>query len=432
MPSCLFGGPPVRDDIIKLAESQIGFMNIFARPLFEAVADILPAMRYAVDEMLINSSTWEKKIETEREKRRSKPKMSLGLLPLPSFSVDPTPSPFSGGPLKQLPQLPQPNRSAPPLQEVSLENTDRRGSGGSFQLVMSTSQRSSVGLDKESRRSSGAGIVGTRHRENQSQSRRGSGDASLTAILVTQTPNAHDTSGSSETNGNSDSRSKSPVDRKDTLMKASSTPKKDKESARPVTAPSHARRSQGKITSPKLPSYFISPRPLGAGPDFDPATKLFPTPRSSSQNRSNVDLPQTANGNLDGSKIHQWETTKLSGDSNISRSDGSRDPVRKPDWWRQMGSRLRTKDVRNGDQETHGYQQEIALAPTVSNSTTDANSPITTSPGRSSRTDKLKSFFKRKQRGTNSQEKQLSSYGSSSQLRTPPTSDPGRSLNSDE
>ncbi|EOD52412.1 putative camp-specific 3 -cyclic phosphodiesterase 7b protein [Neofusicoccum parvum UCRNP2] len=68
LPTCLFGGPPVRDDIIKLGESQIGFMNIFARPLFESVADILPNMRFSVNEIIENKVVWQKKIEEAKER----------------------------------------------------------------------------------------------------------------------------------------------------------------------------------------------------------------------------------------------------------------------------------------------------------------------------------------------------------------------------
>ena len=69
IPTCLFGGPPVQDDIIKLAESQQGFMNIFARPLFECVTDVLPALQFTVDELDRNKNTWQDKIVTEREKQ---------------------------------------------------------------------------------------------------------------------------------------------------------------------------------------------------------------------------------------------------------------------------------------------------------------------------------------------------------------------------
>ncbi|KAF2430245.1 HD-domain/PDEase-like protein [Tothia fuscella] len=71
IPTQLFGGPPVLDNMIKMGESQIGFANIFARPLFEAVAHILPAMQFSVDEILVNKGVWEQKIEQEKEKQKT-------------------------------------------------------------------------------------------------------------------------------------------------------------------------------------------------------------------------------------------------------------------------------------------------------------------------------------------------------------------------
>lgn len=248
--SCLFGGPPVRDDLIKLGESQIGFMNIFARPLFEAVADILPAMRFAVEEIFTNKATWDEKMDTEREKRKRKknPKLALGLFPN-SFSADPTPSPFSGPPLKP------PADAVPTTKLTNTDNSGRRGSNGSIQDVASTSRRLSQGAEKGSRRSSAAGLAGVRSspsQENQSQSRRGSGDASLTAILVTQTSNSNDKS-TKESSPHPATRSASPGKRKDTLTKTSpksSTSKspgeRAKDGPRPLTAPSTAPRAQGK------------------------------------------------------------------------------------------------------------------------------------------------------------------------------------------
>lgn len=238
MSSCLFGGPPVRDDIIKLGESQIGFMNIFARPLFEAVTDILPAMQFAVDEILANKAVWEQKIDDERLRKRNNPRLSLGLLS-PSFSADPTPSPFSGGPTKPTTQAPAlPSHSATKL--GTAEEAARRESTGSVQVVVSGSRRSSSGVDKASRRSSAAGVIGQRTavlHENQG-SRRGSRDASLTAILVTQTPNVPDSHPQDPTTSPLDSAR---GDRKDTLTQTS----KEKDASRPVTAPSQARQSQG-------------------------------------------------------------------------------------------------------------------------------------------------------------------------------------------
>ena len=67
MTTCLFGGPPVLDDLVKLGNSQTGFMNIFAGPLFEAMSVSFPNMRFAVDEIATNKQTWERVIESEQK-----------------------------------------------------------------------------------------------------------------------------------------------------------------------------------------------------------------------------------------------------------------------------------------------------------------------------------------------------------------------------
>lgn len=71
MPTCLFGGPPVRDDIIKMGSSQIGFMNFFAVPLFASVSKILPGMAFTIDVLESNRVIWEQKMEEEKQKRSS-------------------------------------------------------------------------------------------------------------------------------------------------------------------------------------------------------------------------------------------------------------------------------------------------------------------------------------------------------------------------
>ncbi|KAL9020991.1 MAG: hypothetical protein Q9185_001818 [Variospora sp. 1 TL-2023] len=81
MPTALFGGPPELGNVTKLANSQIGFMNIFACPLFEAVSDILPCMTFAVDEMRANKETWKKKIEEQTSVQSRKPFSSETFLP---------------------------------------------------------------------------------------------------------------------------------------------------------------------------------------------------------------------------------------------------------------------------------------------------------------------------------------------------------------
>ncbi|OCL04925.1 HD-domain/PDEase-like protein [Glonium stellatum] len=413
IPSCLFGGPPVRDNIIKMGESQIGFMNIFARPLFEAVADILPAMQFSVEEIINNMTIWEKKIEEEKDSKKKKPNLSLGLL-TPGFAPDPSPSPFSGGPIKSFPEaksqsLPSSNLDTPILTSTKISLSDesnRRSSNGSHtQLAtFSASRRSSLGPDKGSRRSSGAGIPAGRSFnpvENQSQSRRGSGDASLTAILVTQTPNASDKKVKDAGCGPR-LRSASPAKRKDAKMK--SPPNKtsnkaandgDKDNARPVTAPSPSRRGQ--------------------------ATHLFPISHPPSQSHSEIDLSHATNGNLDGSRMHHWETGKRSDDSSISRPDGERESARRGDWWRQMSHRRRTRDLRNGDGDGYGQHKEIYLAPITSNS----NSNSSTSPTQErSKTGKFGRLFRRKQKPMTSKEV------INSQIRQGPTSNPEMPLRS--
>jgi hypothetical protein len=437
IPSCLFGGPPVRDDMIKLGESQIGFMNIFARPLFESVADILPGMRFAVEEMLVNKSIWDNKIEETRQalKRRKNPGLHLGLL-TPSFSVDTTPSPFSGPPLRAVvgaPGLAQSHLSRSVQNSIKMANPEEtapHSTGGSLRRALSASRMSTDGADRESRRSSVTGLA------NTSQSRRGSGDASLTAIIVTQTPKSSDKP-TKECGPSSSAQSSSPSRRKDTLIRSS--PKKkldnspgegDRAGTRPFTAPSTARRSQGKSPSVHDPLLSCATERFQLESNSGPAINLFPMPHPSSRGHSEVDLSVTTDGNLGGSRAQQWDETKLGADNHTSRPDPSHDSNRRSGWWRPMSSRQRTRDLKPGGIETPAPHRETLLEPAVPNTSSNATSPV--SSGKASRTGKLKNFFKRKPRNSDEHDKQLSSFGSSSHLRTPPTSDPGHSVHSDD
>jgi len=69
IPSALFAAPAT--EIIALAKSQIGFINIFAIPLFSGVADIMPQMQYCVKELQINVEAWKSKIEYERARENN-------------------------------------------------------------------------------------------------------------------------------------------------------------------------------------------------------------------------------------------------------------------------------------------------------------------------------------------------------------------------
>ncbi|KAJ3475990.1 hypothetical protein NLG97_g9276 [Lecanicillium saksenae] len=53
-------------DLLSLSNAQLGFMNMFAIPLFQGVADIMPSLKYAVDELEINRQIFEQKAHDEK------------------------------------------------------------------------------------------------------------------------------------------------------------------------------------------------------------------------------------------------------------------------------------------------------------------------------------------------------------------------------
>lgn len=68
IPTALFAAP-VRE-IVELGKSQVGFMNMFAIPLFQGVTNVMPAMEFAVNELQRNKSAWEDRIQEEQAKAR--------------------------------------------------------------------------------------------------------------------------------------------------------------------------------------------------------------------------------------------------------------------------------------------------------------------------------------------------------------------------
>lgn len=56
---------PPKSDLVSLATAQLGFMNLFAMPLFHGVTDILPAMSYTVEELKTNKILFERKVQDE-------------------------------------------------------------------------------------------------------------------------------------------------------------------------------------------------------------------------------------------------------------------------------------------------------------------------------------------------------------------------------
>ena len=117
IPSALFA-PPVRNNIIELGKSQIGFTNLFALPLFQGVTDVLPGMHFTVDEINTNKQIWQEKISEANETKR----LSMGL---PRTSQDGLLSPrsgsiasFSGSPEQHPPEtMTPPNATNSPQQE---------------------------------------------------------------------------------------------------------------------------------------------------------------------------------------------------------------------------------------------------------------------------------------------------------------------------
>lgn len=60
---------PPKKDLASLVKAQLSFMNLFAIPLFQGVADIMPAMQYTVDELESNRGLFERKIQEEKAKQ---------------------------------------------------------------------------------------------------------------------------------------------------------------------------------------------------------------------------------------------------------------------------------------------------------------------------------------------------------------------------
>ena len=68
METALFGGPPNLEDFVKKANGQIGFMNIFALPLFDGVTELLPDMAFAANQIRCNQAMWKRLIDREKAK----------------------------------------------------------------------------------------------------------------------------------------------------------------------------------------------------------------------------------------------------------------------------------------------------------------------------------------------------------------------------
>ncbi|CAK7263701.1 3',5'-cyclic-nucleotide phosphodiesterase [Sporothrix epigloea] len=67
-------------DIVSLFRAQVGFMNLFAIPLFQGVASIMPPMQYIVDELETNKEVFERGIVEETAKEAAKQGIQCAIL----------------------------------------------------------------------------------------------------------------------------------------------------------------------------------------------------------------------------------------------------------------------------------------------------------------------------------------------------------------
>ncbi|KAL9063084.1 MAG: hypothetical protein Q9157_008434 [Trypethelium eluteriae] len=231
IPTTLFGGPPVRDNMVKMGESQIGFMNIFAIPLFESVTDILPAMQFSVDELLRNKGIWARRIEQGKHHHTVRTLASQvdGAAPSPFTRTGPDyfQSNVSQSELETKVAYDSAQTTAPQtlvLNHARKPSNRSEGSTARSSLEQATSLSqpslhtgdapqdhmtsaqpvSGVPTLVQSRRGSKEiplaplnlgqiGPLATSDAHNVSSSRRGSADASLTTILITSKESSADT-----------------------------------------------------------------------------------------------------------------------------------------------------------------------------------------------------------------------------------------------
>ncbi|KAF8545148.1 hypothetical protein BDD12DRAFT_800572 [Trichophaea hybrida] len=88
IPSSLVA-PPVTGSVVALAKSQVGFMNLFAIPLFENLSKVLPEMTFSVEELMANKDSWSKKIEADEGSNQPRA--------VPSSTIAPSDQRSAGG-----------------------------------------------------------------------------------------------------------------------------------------------------------------------------------------------------------------------------------------------------------------------------------------------------------------------------------------------
>lgn len=92
-----------KKDILSLSNAQLGFMNMFAIPLFQGVAEIMPGMEYTVGELHSNKKLFEDKVQEEqtkisqtKTKTRTRSSTFENDNEMKNIEISPAPSPSTG------------------------------------------------------------------------------------------------------------------------------------------------------------------------------------------------------------------------------------------------------------------------------------------------------------------------------------------------
>jgi 3',5'-cyclic-nucleotide phosphodiesterase len=303
LPTCLFGGPPNKEDMLAAAQSQKGFMSLFGSPLFSGIAEIMPCVRCAFTTLESNQDTWERKIQAEKQQRESEGRTA----PLTFSSVgkaeveqaqhekrqsEPTVVPIESGNAPSSPFRRQAVRiddaaSAHPAAEekrkaavgcsahedghrasapllgthgspLSPTNTSRRSSKDvALEKLQQLSMFANQGFNSDSRR----GSADLQFNQSFPTSRRGSKDESLTTILVS--------SKGSPNRGSPSKLSESPDLPTSTANKRQSVQHGQKASAARSSVPSSRSHATSSATATTGTLYSPSTQPSSLAPTED-------------------------------------------------------------------------------------------------------------------------------------------------------------------
>lgn len=316
MPTCLFGGAPDPTDALKLAESQLGFMNIFARPLFEGVSVILPKMNFTLAELSVNKAIWKERIEAENSRKMS----------------------FVRGPLS-----PMARSTTTPSEVDSIDQRDRSFSQSGDSESLSAVRGGLLGKDTGGQRS--GSLAASPLNETSSLAPLNEHDARTNSV------------GSMESRGRSVSNSAALAATGrlgDTLPKASSGPQsgarrhssvysrtetasapQSRHVSRPNTAdrnrsPAKAMTTEYQDAIKEIAAHSRSPSPTKSARPAAPATELNQSlPSTNSQTTSNATTNDAGNGRMSPSTKASSleEDAKLPATADVALPNPANDPA---------------------------------------------------------------------------------------------------------